>query len=80
MNRKDFEDRIVVDPEKFGGKPVIRGKRIAVEHILGMLAEGATTDEILEGYPFLENADIQACLEYAYRLSSHEHFEHFISA
>ena len=71
----DFAKRITVDPEKFGGKPIIRGKRIAVEHILGMLAAGSTTEEILEGYPFLEKADIQACLEYAYRLSAHEHFE-----
>lgn len=69
--------RITIDPEKFGGKPIIRDKRIAVEHILGMLAAGSTTEEILEGYPFLEKADIQACLEYAYRLSTHEHFEDF---
>lgn len=70
-----LEARITVDPEIFGGKPIIRGKRIAVEHILGMLAAGSTTEEILEGYPFLERADIQACLEYAYRLSAHEHIE-----
>ncbi len=72
---EDFKMRITIDPEKFGGKPVIRGKRIAVEHILGMLAAGSTTEEILEGYPFLEKADIHACLEYAYRLSAHEHFD-----
>jgi uncharacterized protein (DUF433 family) len=71
----DLAQRITIDPDKFGGKPIIRGKRIAVEHILGMLAAGSTTDEILEGYPFLEKADIQACLAYAYRLSAHEHFE-----
>jgi len=73
--KNNFEKRITIDPEKFSGKPIIRGKRIAVEHILGMLAAGSTTEEILEGYPFLENEDIQACLEYAYRLSAHERFE-----
>ncbi len=67
--------RITINHNIFGGKPIIRGMRIAVEHILGMLAAGSTIDEILEGYPLLEKADIQACLLYAYRLSAHERFE-----
>jgi len=67
--------RITINPNIFGGKPIIRGKRIAVEHILGMLAAGSTIEEILEGYPFLEREDVQACLLYAYRLSAHERFE-----
>lgn len=67
--------RITINPNIFGGKPIIRGKRIAVEHILGMLAAGSTIEEILEGYPFLERDDVQACLLYAYRLSAHERFE-----
>ena len=46
--------RITINHEIFGGKPIIRGMRIAVEHILGMLAAGSTVDEILGGYPFLE--------------------------
>ena len=67
--------RITINHEIFGGKPIIRGMRIAVEHILGMLAAGSTVDEILGGYPFLEKEDIQACLLYAYRLSAHERYE-----
>lgn len=59
----------------FGGKPIIRGMRIAVEHILGMLAAGSTVEELLEGYPFLEKEDIQACLVYAHRIVAHERIE-----
>ena len=63
------------NPSIFGGKPIIRGMRIAVEHILGMLASGSTAEELLEGYPFLEKEDIQACLVYAYRMVAHERIE-----
>ena len=59
--------RITVRPEVFGGKPIIRDMRIAVEHILGKLAFGTTQEELLGDYPFLEPEDIQACLLYAYR-------------
>jgi uncharacterized protein (DUF433 family) len=68
-------ERITVNPGIFGGKPIIRGRRLAVEHILGMLAAGDTPETILEGYPWLEKADIQACLVYAHRLVAHEHVE-----
>ena len=57
--------RITVDPRIFGGKPIIRGRRLAVEHVLSMLAAGDSPDTILEGYPWLEREDIQACLVYA---------------
>lgn len=67
--------RIVVDPEIFGGKPIIRGERLAVEHVLGMLAEGATFAEILEGYEWLQHEDILACLAYAHRSLANEYFE-----
>jgi uncharacterized protein (DUF433 family) len=63
------------NPSIFGGKPIIRGMRIAVEHILGMLASGSTVKELLEGYPFLEKEDIQACLVYAHRIVAHERIE-----
>ena len=59
--------RITVRPEVFGGKPIVRDMRIAVEHILGMLAAGDTVDVLLEEYPFLEREDIQACLLFAHR-------------
>ena len=60
-------ERITVRPEVFGGKPIIRDMRIAVEHILGMLAAGDTAQSILKEYPFLESEDIRACLLFAYR-------------
>ncbi len=67
--------RITVNPDIFGGKPIIRGRRMAVEHILGMLAAGSTASEIVEHYSFLENEDIQACLIYARRLVGRERVE-----
>jgi uncharacterized protein (DUF433 family) len=57
--------RITTDPKIFGGKPIIRGRRLAVEHVLGMLAAGDAAETILEGYPWLEAQDIRACLVYA---------------
>jgi uncharacterized protein (DUF433 family) len=68
-------ERITVNPNIFGGKPVVRGRRLAVEHVLGMLAAGDTTETILEGYPWLEPDDIQACLAYAHSLVAHERVE-----
>ncbi len=65
MDEKQLLERITVNPEIFGGKPIIRGRRLAVEHVLGMLAAGDTPETILEGYPWLEAADVQACLVYA---------------
>ena len=69
MNETEEEllKRIQIDPEIFGGKPIIRGLRIAVEHMLGMLASGETPERILEEYEFLEPEDIQACLVFASR-------------
>jgi len=75
MNETDLLNRITFDPQIFGGKPIIRGRRLAVEHILGMLAAGDDEQTILEGYPWLEAADIRACLLYAYRLVGHERIE-----
>lgn len=75
MDETELLKRITSNPEIFGGKPIIRGMRIAVEHILGMLASGSSVEEILEGYPFLEREDIQACLVYAHRLVSRERLE-----
>ena len=65
MNEQILLDRITVNPSIFGGKPIIRGRRLAVEHVLGMLAAGDTADILLQGYPWLEKEDIQACLAYA---------------
>ncbi len=75
MKDEELLKRITFNPQIFGGKPIIRGMRIAVEHILGMLAAGSTVEELLEGYPLLEKEDIQACLVYAYRMVAHERIE-----
>jgi uncharacterized protein (DUF433 family) len=58
-------DRITIDPEIFGGKPIIRGHRLAVEHVLEMLDIGDTPETLLAAYPWLEPDDIRACLAFA---------------
>ena len=72
MGESDLLNRITVNPAIFGGKPIIRGRRLAGEHVLGMLAAGDSPETILEGYRWLEREDIQACLVYARRLVGHE--------
>ena len=69
--------RIEFNPAILGGKPIIRGRRIAVEHVLAMLAAGDTPADIVEHYPFLDAADIQACVVYAYRVVASETIEPF---
>lgn len=58
-------DRITIEAGKCGGKPCVRGYRIRVRDVLELLAQGASADEILQDYPFLEADDIRACLHYA---------------
>jgi uncharacterized protein (DUF433 family) len=58
-------NRITHNPTVMGGKPCIRGMRVTVGTIVGLLAAGRTHDEILQAYPYLELADIQAALAYA---------------
>jgi len=74
----DLLERITINPKIFGGKPIIRGHRLAVEHILGMLSAGDDFDIILKGYPWLEIEDIMACLKYAHCLVAHESVEPLI--
>ena len=64
-------ERITVEPGKCGGRPCIRGLRIRVTDILGMLAEGVTHEAILRDFPYLEPEDIRAVLTYAARQSDH---------
>ena len=59
--------RITVRSDVFGGKPIVRDMRIAVEHVLAMLASGDDAATILQQYPALEAEDIQACLLFAHR-------------
>ena len=75
MNETDLLKRITVNPKIFGGKPIVRGRRLAVEHILGMLAAGDTVDDLLRAYPWLEREDVLACLAYARRVVGHERIE-----
>lgn len=62
------DDRIVLDPKVQLGKPVIRGTRISVDLVIGLLADGCLVADILEQYPHLMARDIAACLRYAQRL------------
>ena len=80
MDEKELLKRITFNPAIFGGKPIIRGRRLAVEHLLGMLAAGDSPEVILQGYPWLEKEDIQACLVYARRLVGHERVEPLLVA
>lgn len=74
MNEAELLKRITVNPAIFSGKPIIRGKRLAVEHVLNMLAVGDDEATILQGYPWMERRDIQACLLYAARLTGQERY------
>ncbi len=59
--------RIIANPGILGGKPVIEGTRISVEHVLGLLANGMTNEEIISDYPILSEEGIRAALGYAAR-------------
>jgi uncharacterized protein (DUF433 family) len=74
-DQAELMQRITVDPGIFGGKPIVRGRRLAVEHVLGMLAAGDRVETILAGYPWLEEADVLACIAYARRVVGHERVE-----
>ncbi len=67
MTNTELLSRITVRPGVFGGKPIIRDMRIAVEHVLAMLAAGDSVETILAEYPDLTAEDIQACLIFAHR-------------
>lgn len=65
MAALELLDRLTVNPEIYGGKPIIRGRRLAVEHVLGMMSAGSSGQELLQHYDWLEADDIRACLVYA---------------
>ena len=67
----DLLSRITVEPGKCGGKPCIRGKRMRVTDVLQLLAAGATFEEVLRDYSFLEREDILAAIAYAAKLTDH---------
>ena len=72
MTNETLLSRITFNQDILGGKPIIRGLRISVAMILELLSKGASMQEILEDYPDLEMADINAALLYAYRLVANE--------
>jgi uncharacterized protein (DUF433 family) len=78
MTEVELLKRITVNPKIFGGKPIIRGRRLAVDHVLGMLAAGATAEEIVREYDWLTIEDVRACLLYAQRLVARERVEELI--
>ena len=72
MNKKALLERITVNPKIFGGKPIIRGRRLAVEHVLDMLKAGDTPESLLEAYPWLEKEDVDACILFDKELKGKE--------
>lgn len=75
MNESEMLARITYNPNIFDGKPIIRGRRLAVEHVLGLMAAGHERAEIREDFPWLEQEDLQACLLYAKRVVGAERVE-----
>jgi uncharacterized protein (DUF433 family) len=71
MTTENLLKRITVETGKCGSRPCIRGMRIRVSDVLGLLAEGMSQSEILEDYPYLESEDINAVLFYAARQFDH---------
>jgi uncharacterized protein (DUF433 family) len=67
----NYLDRITINPAQCGGRSCIRGMRIRVKDVLDMLAARVPEEEILGDFPYLEPADIDACLQYAAAQSDH---------
>lgn len=65
METKELLKRITIDPKIMVGKPIIKGTRLTVERILGLLVQGMTVEEILQEYNKLTKEDILACLAFA---------------
>jgi uncharacterized protein (DUF433 family) len=67
-----MNDRITIDPAVLLGKPVIRGTRISVEFVVGLLAGGWSIVDVLKEYEHITQDDVQACLAYAHQLLAEE--------
>jgi uncharacterized protein (DUF433 family) len=61
----NWQERIVLDPKVLAGKPVVKGTRLAVEFVVGLLAQGWSEADVLRNYPGLGHEDVLACLAYA---------------
>ncbi|MFL6193827.1 MAG: DUF433 domain-containing protein [Thermoanaerobaculia bacterium] len=75
MTDANLLERIRINPEIFGGKPIVRDLRISVELILSLMAQGATLEDLLDDYPGLESEDVRACLAYAHAVIANESLE-----
>ncbi|WP_295393185.1 DUF433 domain-containing protein [uncultured Thiodictyon sp.] len=75
MHQDELLQRITTRPDVFGGKPIIRDLRISVELVLSLLAQGESYDEILDDYPGMDQADINACLAYAHAVIAHDRID-----
>jgi uncharacterized protein (DUF433 family) len=62
---KNWKERIAIDPAILAGKPIIKGSRISVEFVLGLMADGWGDQEVRGNYPHLTVEDLRACLAYA---------------
>jgi len=74
MSERELLERITYNPAIYGGKAIIRGHRLAVAHVIEMLAAGSSQQEIVEAYDWLEPEDVQACLIYAAGVLNNEYF------
>ncbi len=68
MSKDNWQERIEMNPEVLAGKPVIKGTRLAVEFVVGLLADGWSEQDLLHNYPALSHDDVLACLKYAQTL------------
>jgi uncharacterized protein (DUF433 family) len=75
MDEGKLLGRVTFNAQICGGKPIIRGRRLAVEHVLGMLAAGDAATDVLKEYPWLEPGDVQACVVFARRIKASERVE-----
>lgn len=65
IRRRSLLHRITRRPDVFGGRPIIRDQRLAVDHVLSLLAAGETPESVVNAYPYLERDDVTACLLFA---------------
>jgi uncharacterized protein (DUF433 family) len=75
MTREELLSRITIDPKICFGKPCIRGHRIWVSLILDLLASGMSSEEILDDYPGIEEADVRACIAYGAEMARERYVE-----
>jgi len=71
MTKAELLQRITIEPDKCGGRPCVRGTRMRVVDLLQLLSAGASFDEILQDYSFLQREDILAAIEYAALQTDH---------